>query len=126
TRPASMARASLTTMAIAVALLALSACGGGSDGLNGADGSDGLTTLATVAAEAPGLHCTLGGSSISAGLDANANGVLETTEISSLQYVCDGAGGATGATGATGAGGAVGSSGPASLVLMTSEAAGVH
>ncbi len=113
-----------TSFAIPAAMmtlaLLLSGCGGRTDG---SAGSNGLSTLTTVTAEAAGLQCTGGGSKISAGLDANANGMLEASEVSSEQYVCHGAAGAGGAAGAAGA---AGSGGRASLVTMTAEAAGAN
>lgn len=92
-----------------VALSALAACGGGGDGAAGSNGHDGLRTLAAVALESPGGHCSAGGSSISAGLDANGNGVLDDAEVSSTQYVCNGAGGGAGLN---------------SLIAVTPEASG--
>lgn len=81
--------------------LLLSACGGGGDnpldvfeGDAGAAGTDGKSTLMAVSAEAPGGHCATGGSKIDAGMDANANGLLDANEVSSTQYVCSGASGA--------------------------------
>jgi hypothetical protein len=105
---------------LALLTLLLSGCGGRTDG---SAGSNGLSTLTTVSAEAAGLQCAAGGSKISAGLDANANGMLDASEVSSEQYVCHGAAGASGAAGAAGA---AGSSGRASLVAMTAEAAGAN
>ncbi len=90
-------RFALCAIALSV-LSALSACGGRTDGQAGSDGSNGLTTLAAVALEPPGSHCSAGGSKISAGLDANGNGVLDSAEVSSTQYVCNGASGVNGLT----------------------------
>src|ERR1035437_1004535 len=144
---------------LCAAALLLSACGGGSNGTDGAaglagsngnNGSNGLTSLILVSVEPTGANCTNGGSRISAGLDSNGNTVLDPSEISSTQYVCNGAGGAagatgstggtgatgstgatgakgaTGATGATGAAGAAGAAGVSTLVSMSNEPAGVN
>jgi len=35
-------------------------------------------------------HCPTGGVSIDAGIDSNGNGVLDPSEITSTQYVCNG------------------------------------
>src|ERR1035437_3524356 len=107
----------------------LSACGGGSDGSNG------LSARMLVSNEAAGAQCANGGTRIDAGLDINSKGLLDATEISSTQYVCNGAAGAsgssgatgsTGSTGATGSAGASGSNGLNTLVSMSAEAAGAH
>jgi hypothetical protein len=98
----------------------------GATGATGATGSSGLTSLVRISAEAAGSHCTYGGSQISVGLDSNRNGVLDTSEITSTDYVCQGAAGATGSTGATGTTGATGSTGLSSLIAVVSEAAGAN
>ena len=109
-----------------IVLPALAACGGGGDGTAGSNGHDGLTTLASVALEMPGSHCSAGGGRISAGLDANGNGVLDDAEVSSTQYVCNGLAGTTGGTGAAGPAGAPGSNGFSVLVAMAAEPAGAN
>jgi len=98
----------------------------GATGATGATGSSGLTSLVRTSAEAAGSHCTYGGSQISVGLDSNSNGVLDTSEITSTDYVCQGATGATGSTGATGTTGATGSTGLSSLIAVATEAAGAN
>ena len=72
----------------------LSGCGG-DDGASGAAGADGLSTLMAVRAEAPGANCAIGGSRIEAGLDADGNGTLGASEVSSTQYMCSGAAGSS-------------------------------
>jgi hypothetical protein len=39
-------------------------------------------------AEPPGANCPLGGVAVKAGLDANANGVLDEAEVDKVQYQC--------------------------------------
>ncbi|WAC73808.1 hypothetical protein OU995_03460 [Roseateles sp. SL47] len=95
----------------------------GSTGADGSSGSNGLSTLVRVQAEAVGSNCAQGGSAVLAGLDTNANGVLDNSEVTSTSYVCSGATGATGPTGSTGS---AGSDGYNSLVLLTTEAAGAN
>lgn len=56
----------------------------------GATGADGLNTLVKLVAEPAGANCTSGGNKIQAGLDRNVNGLLDSTEITSSQYVCNG------------------------------------
>ena len=53
-----------------------------------AAGAQSLLTLTTP--EPPGVHCQQGGTKIESGLDANANGVLDNEEVSSVQYQCSG------------------------------------
>lgn len=75
----------------------------GRAGDTGAAGANGFSSLVAVAAEPAGANCSAGGSRITAGLDTNRNGVLDTSEVTSTSYACDGAAGATGSTGAAGA-----------------------
>jgi len=93
-----------------VASLMLVACGGsdGSDGAtgpagdtgaSGLPGSAGRNALVRIHAELAGSHCLAGGNRIDAGLDANDSGVLDDSEVSSTQYVCNGSSGAPGADG---------------------------
>ena len=37
-------------------------------------------------------NCPTGGVSVSSGIDTNGNGVLDASEVSNTQYVCNGAG----------------------------------
>ncbi len=122
-RPRRMRAGALLT---AILVGALAACGGRSDGGSGADGSNGLTALVAVTVEAPGSNCASGGSRIAAGLDTNANGALETAEVSSTQYICNGAAGASGPAGPSGVTGAVGGNGSNALVAMIAEPAGAN
>jgi hypothetical protein len=98
----------------------------GAAGTTGSTGSSGLTSLVRTSAEAAGSHCTFGGSQISVGLDSNSNGVLDSSEITSTDYVCQGVAGATGTTGTTGSTGATGTTGLSSLIAVASEAAGAN
>ncbi len=92
------------TVLVCSAALVLTACGGG----------DGVSARLLVTNEAPGSNCPTGGSRIDAGLDADRNGVLDPSEATSTQYVCNGAGSATGAAGTT------------LLVETSNEAAGAN
>ncbi len=62
----------------------------GATGATGAAGADGSSALVNVTAEAAGDNCANGGFRIDVGVDADNNGTLEATEISSTQYVCGG------------------------------------
>ena len=64
---------------------------GGTPGAAGASGTNGLDTLMAMSAEAAGANCTWGGSRVTAGLDANRSGTLDAGEVSSTQYLCNGA-----------------------------------
>lgn len=75
----------------------------GSTGATGAAGNDGFASLVAVATEPPGAQCPAGGSRISAGVDANRNGVLDSGEVSSTAFACNGAAGAGGSNGTNGA-----------------------
>ena len=110
-------------LAFLSACLTMIACGGGSDGTPGAEG---LSARIVVSAEPTGPNCAIGGSKITAGLDSDGNGVLAPIEVSSTQYVCNGAAAAAGAAGLSGASGPSGGNGHDALVAMVAEAAGAH
>ncbi|RAJ16039.1 DUF7151 family protein [Arenibacter echinorum] len=65
----------------------------GTDGLNGSngiDGSNGFNGLIKTLVEQPGENCSNGGFSVQSGLDVNANGALDTNEVTSTEYLCNG------------------------------------
>lgn len=114
------------------------------NGLNGGAGAEGRSMLVRVRAEAVGANCAQGGSAVMAGLDADGNGALDSGEVSSVAYVCNGANGSNGSNGTNGSNGAPGSAGPTgptgptgpagptgasgldALVAVTAESAGVN
>jgi hypothetical protein len=78
---------------------ALAACGGGAvfigDGFGATvnvppPGGQGDEVLSVVTAEPASGNCNRGGSRVDSGIDANRNGVLETREIATTRYVCEG------------------------------------
>lgn len=73
----------------------------GPDGPAGVDGQNGFNALVVVNDEAPGDNCAAGGVKISVGQDANENGTLDSDEIASVSFVCNGADGNDGANGST-------------------------
>jgi hypothetical protein len=114
---------------VSLTLAALAACGAGSsgpsgtngtNGTNGVSGTSGLTALVAAVAEPPGKNCTNGGNRITSGLDTNANGVLDPSEVTNTQYVCNGAPGSTGTAGAAGV------NGETTLVATSTVAAGAN
>ena len=79
----------LSLLSLSTALM-LTACDDGKDGSNGTDGSAGLISLIKqTQLEAGNANCWLGGVQFDSGIDQNANGSLESTEISSTSYVCN-------------------------------------
>ena len=58
------------------------------DGANGAGASG--DPLIRITLEGRGANCAFGGHRVEVGLDANANGVLEDSEITSVDYACNG------------------------------------
>lgn len=74
----------------------------------------GMTTLIKTTSEAAGANCATGGVKAEFGLDANSNGVLDSSEINASQtkYICNGTQGPQGASGAQGSQGATGPQGP--------------
>lgn len=79
-----------TTLSISIISL-LSACNGddGKDGISGVNGANAVTSLINQTPLSLGNeNCNYGGVQIDSGLDSNANNLLDTTEITSTQYVC--------------------------------------
>ena len=78
----------------------LAACGsGGAPGTPGQDGTpgqNGKNSLVRVVAEPAGANCQHGGTAMHSGLDANSNGTLEDSEVSSTSYACNGVNGSSG------------------------------
>jgi len=66
----------------------------GTNGTNGKDGANGKTALTRTTKEPAGANCTYGGTKFETGIDANNNGILDNSEVTTTQtkYVCDGAG----------------------------------
>ena len=71
---------------------------------NGTDGGKTLSTRLVQTPVAPGAQCPSGGVRMDTGLDLNANGVLDGSEVQSTAYVCSGSAGGTGASGPEGVG----------------------
>ena len=67
----------------------------GQDGADGIDGNDGSTALIATSTEPAGANCANGGVKIEAGVDDNGNGQLDSNEVDSTQYICDGGSSAT-------------------------------
>lgn len=102
----------------------LAACGGGDDG------APGVSSVLSTTLELAGTNCATGGTRIEAGADRNGDGVLQAEEITTTEYICNGATGPAGATGPEGAAGAEGATGATgangfnSLIATSSEAPG--
>lgn len=67
----------------------------GATGATGDAGAPGAASLVSIVLEPAGSNCPDGGRRVSSGLDANANGQLDSAEVSSTAYVCDGGVGGT-------------------------------
>ncbi len=80
----------------------------GATGDPGDPGDPGAATLVFVTEEAAGANCADGGQRIDAGVDDDADGVLDAEEIDETTYVCNGGGGL------------------GSLIAVTDEAAGTN
>lgn len=85
----------------------------GQNGTDGIDGKNGLNSLVSTQRFTSNTAICLSGAGvvINSGLDADANGVLDNSEITNATVVCDGIQGATGSTGAAGNNGSNGSNG---------------
>ncbi|WP_222984474.1 DUF7151 family protein [Flagellimonas meishanensis] len=62
----------------------------GRDGTDGTNGANGLNSLITTLIEQPGENCSNGGYKIEVGLDSNANGQLEASEVDATEFLCNG------------------------------------
>ncbi len=62
------------------------------NGANGTNGTNGLNTLVAIVNEPAGANCAYGGIKVTSGLDTNANGTLDPSEVSTTKYVCNGPG----------------------------------
>lgn len=60
----------------------------GTSGANGTTGQSAHATLVAVSVEAAGTNCASGGQSVTTGVDANDNGMLDPSEVVSTSYVC--------------------------------------
>jgi len=61
----------------------------GEAGAAGPAGANGLNALVRQSTEAQGANCPFGGVRFEVGIDANADGVLDSGEITSTQYICN-------------------------------------
>ena len=57
---------------------------------NGIDGEGGTSSLVDVMDEPAGENCANTGKKILSGIDANSNGILEVSEVTRIDYVCNG------------------------------------
>ncbi len=64
---------------------------------NSEDGNNGKTYLVKMLPEAAGPNCPLGGTAVLGGIDVDVDGHLGDTELTTTQYVCNGATSAAGA-----------------------------
>jgi uncharacterized delta-60 repeat protein len=87
------------------------------NGADGAAGAPGATALVRTTPEPAGLRCAAGGVLIESGVDVDRDGVLDPSEVSTSQYVCNGANGTAGSAG---------SAGGTALTRLIPEAAGSH
>jgi alkaline phosphatase len=79
----------LRLSAIALAILGLASCSDGDNGVNGVNGVNGQNSLLIQTTLAMGnAQCPNSGVQIDSGLDIDANGSLETAEITATEYVC--------------------------------------
>jgi hypothetical protein len=81
-------------LVISTGFIGCSGGGGGAAGPNSAPGEH--SVVAAVRNSAPLSACANGGISVDAGIDVNGNGILDPSEVTSTQYVCNGANGTNG------------------------------
>ncbi|MFY0522846.1 DUF7151 family protein [Archangium gephyra] len=63
---------------------------------NGEQEKKGAAYLMKMLSEAAGRNCPQGGTAVLGGIDVNVNGQLESTEVTTTQYVCNGSMGTSG------------------------------
>jgi hypothetical protein len=110
---------------VLAAAMLVSACGGGggSTSSNNQQTNSNISTgKNSVAAKTASLpvgdsSCPYGGILVSTGVDINGNGLLDTSEVTNSQPVCNGA---------TGTAGSAGTNGKNALVKTTTETAGAN
>ncbi|MGQ0504355.1 MAG: WD40/YVTN/BNR-like repeat-containing protein [Myxococcaceae bacterium] len=89
-----------------------SSTGNEGNSATGSAGPAGSNAVIAMGAEPAGANCANGGTVVAAGLDSNANGVLDADEVKETKYVCNGAAGAAGTAGSSGSQGDAGEQGP--------------
>ena len=89
-----------------VLVLAFGGCGDNAD--------EARASLVATSDEAPGANCSDGGTKIEVGLDEDGDGVLDSSEVTSTSYVCNGGNGGSGGNGQN------------SLVTTSAEPAGTN
>lgn len=87
----------------------------GQNGTDGQDGERGVDSLVRTDFESPGLNCLHGGIEVQFGPDSDRSGALDDAEVTTTNYVCNGAAGLNG-----------GADGLSSLVRTVLEAPGQH
>lgn len=87
-------------------------------------GSSTLNALVKTTIESAGIHCSTGGLKVESGQDTNANGVLDASEVTSTNYVCNGMQGVQGIQGPPGPQGATGATGTTGVGLTNGTAGG--
>lgn len=53
-------------------------------------GPSGVNSLISLTDESPGSNCTNGGVKLQVGIDANANGTLDSNEVTQTKFICNG------------------------------------
>ena len=61
----------------------------GLDGTDGSNGTNGLSALVNQTAEPAGNNCAFGGVRFDVGIDSDNNGVLDSAEVSSTEFICE-------------------------------------
>jgi len=87
-------------------------------------GTSTLNALVKTTIESAGIHCGTGGLKVESGQDTNANGVLDASEVTSTNYVCNGMQGVQGIQGPPGPQGATGATGATGVGLTNGTAGG--
>jgi len=90
----------IKNLILGLAFLFFAGCEG-DKGAIGETGLDGSNSLVNIGNEPAGENCENGGIKVEVGIDNNANGVLDSNEVVSTSYVCNGLDGKTSLTAVT-------------------------
>jgi len=86
---------SLIRSTLPLVVILLNACGGGGGGSSTATPSTtgASSVVYAIIKSAPPVTCPTGGITVQSGIDTNGNGILDPSEVTSTQYVCNGVAG---------------------------------
>ena len=110
---------SLRSMVCLLIAACVASCGGSGNDISAATQTSEGIAVAMVSS-APIASCPSGGMTVQSGIDSNANQILELSEATNAQYICNGVNGTDGLDGA------MGTSSYNAQIAVTAEPIGSH